>query len=431
MEKKMKRIVSPVKGTRDFYPEEMAMRNWLYSSMRQVAESFGYQEYETPILETLELYAAKSGEELVQEQSFVFSDRGGDKITLRPELTPSLSRMVAQRQKQLIYPLRWWSFGPFWRYERPQKGRTREFFQWNVDLLGVDSPEADAEIIAVVASFFEKVGLKPEEVVILVNNRKLIDSEIQNLGIDPNKKTDILNLIDRRSKLNASEWDSYARSLDLNLDQISRLKAILDNPALWEKSPELNRLFIALKSMGVVKYVRFDANIVRGLLYYTGTVFEAFDLSGDIRRSILGGGRYDNLLSDVGGENLPAVGFAMGDVIMTLLLQRLGRIPPDLDKPTAQVLVTVFEDRTIPESLILANELRQHGIPTLCYPEACKLGKQLRYADRTGIKIVLVLGPDEIKTNQVAVKDLTTGSQQLINRMDITRVVSSLLSQSL
>ena len=157
----MKPTIQSVKGTRDYYPEEMAVRNFLYETVRKVSESFGYQEWDAPFLETIDLYAAKSGEELVKEQSFVFPDRGGDLITLRPELTPSLARLVAQRQKQLVYPLRWWSWGPFWRYERPQKGRTREFFQWNIDLIGVDTPEADAEMVAIAASFLREAGLSP------------------------------------------------------------------------------------------------------------------------------------------------------------------------------------------------------------------------------------------------------------------------------
>jgi histidyl-tRNA synthetase len=179
----MKSIIQPVKGTRDFYPEQMAIRTWLYNTARSVAESFGYQEYEAPILESLDLYAAKSGEELVKEQSYVFKDRGGSEIALRPELTPSLARMIAQKQDQLTFPVRWWSFGPFWRYEQPQKGRSREFFQWNIDLLGVDSPEADAELIAVAATFLRSVGLTPERAAIYVNDRRLINSQFESLGI--------------------------------------------------------------------------------------------------------------------------------------------------------------------------------------------------------------------------------------------------------
>ena len=179
----MKKTIATVKGTREFYPEEMALRNYLYEKVRAASQSFGYQEYDGPFLETIDLYAAKSGEELVKKQSFTFQDRGGDIVTLRPELTPSLARMIAAKQGELTYPVRWWSFGPFWRYEQPQKGRTREFFQWNIDILGVSTPEADAELIAVAATFLRSVGLSPERAVIYVNNRRLMESEFEALGI--------------------------------------------------------------------------------------------------------------------------------------------------------------------------------------------------------------------------------------------------------
>src|SRR5512142_672469 len=211
----MKNLIQPVKGTRDFYPEQMAVRTWLYETARSVAESFGYQEYEAPILESLDLYAAKSGEELVKKQSYVFTDRGGSEITLRPELTPSLARMIAAKQNELAYPVRWWSFGPFWRYEQPQKGRTREFFQWNADIIGVSSPEADAELIAVAATFLRSVGLTPERATIFVNNRRLMESEFDALGMVTEKRLDVSNLIDRRSKMEPVKWDEYALEIGL------------------------------------------------------------------------------------------------------------------------------------------------------------------------------------------------------------------------
>jgi histidyl-tRNA synthetase len=178
----MKSTIQSVKGAREFYPEEMAVRSWLYSKIREVSELFGYQEYDGPFLERIELYAAKSSDELVKEQAFTFQDRGGDYITLRPELTPSLARMIVERQRELAYPLRWWSFGPFWRYERPQRGRSREFFQWNIDLIGVNTPEADAELVAVCAAFFRQLGIRPDQVQILVNNRQLIRQELDQPG---------------------------------------------------------------------------------------------------------------------------------------------------------------------------------------------------------------------------------------------------------
>lgn len=410
----MKTIVPSVKGTRDFYPDEMAERTWLYNTLRQVSQSFGYQEYEAPILETIELYASKSGEELVNQQSFVFSDRGGDRITLRPEMTPSLARIVAQRQNQLIFPLRWWSFGPFWRYEKPQKGRTREFFQWNIDLIGVNSAEADAEMIAIAANFFKQVGLSPSDVAILVNDRQLTGEALSALGLPAEKRIEALTLIDRKPKMGPTEWDAYAFDIGFSQVQLDGLKAALADPDLWKKSERLVRVFEALEALGVKEYTRYDSNIIRGLLYYTSTVFEAFDLSGDIRRSILGGGRYDNLMAAVGGDPLPAVGFAMGDLIITLILQRQGLFPKDLGSNPADVLVTVFDAERSATSQMLSNELRQAGLRVICSSEASKLPKQFKFADRMGIRVAVVIGPDEAANGQVTIKDLASGTQQTL-----------------
>jgi len=368
----MKTTIQPLKGMRDFYPEDMALSRWLYATLQKVSESFGYQEYEGPLLEPIDLYAAKSGEELVEKQSFVFPDRGGDMITLRPELTPTLARMVAQRQRQLAYPLRWWSFGPFWRYERPQKGRTREFFQWNIDLIGVDSPEADAEMIAIAVAFFQEAGLTPEQVQILVNNRQLMDDEFAILGIPAQQRTEVLRLIDRRDKMLPDEWHDYGRQIGLEAQQLAGLEKVLENGELWQKSEDLKQIFRALEALGASRYVRYAPYIIRGLDYYTGTVFEAWDVAGEFR-ALFGGGRYDNLVAAVGGDPLPATGFAMGDVVISLILKKYGLVPENLGISPAPVLVTVFNESTILESFKLATELRRAEINTACYPEVGKL----------------------------------------------------------
>jgi histidyl-tRNA synthetase len=421
----MARIQS-LKGTRDFYPEDMTVRTWLYDTIRRVSESFGYQEYEGPLLESIDLYAAKSGEELVKKQSFVFEDRGGDLITLRPELTPTLARMVAQRQRQLVYPLRWWSFGPFWRYESPQKGRSREFFQWNIDMIGVDTPEADAELIAVAVEFFIQIGLSPTQAVILVNNRSLMDDEFELMGISPELRPEVLRLIDRRDKLAPKEWESYAQDVGIDVIQIEALKSMLSNQELWQKSETMIRLFDALQVLGVSDYVRYAPHIVRGLDYYTGTVFEAWDVEGEFR-ALFGGGRYDNLVEAVGGDPLPAVGFAMGDVVITLLLKKYGLVPEALDASPAPVLVTVFDQGTLLKSIALAAELRAQGLNVACYPEPVKLGKQFKFADRIGARIAIVLGPDEIISGTVAVKNLLDGSQESVPRNDAVNFINRLI----
>lgn len=421
----MKNIVPAVKGTRDFYPEEMGIRTWLYQTLRSVSELYGYQEYEGPILERIDLYAAKSGEELVREQAFVFEDRGGDPITLRPELTPTLARMVAQKQNELAYPLRWWSFGPFWRYERPQKGRTREFFQWNIDLIGVSSPEADAELIAICATFFQRVGLSGSEVKLLVNNRRLMDGELADLGILGEQRKLVFHLIDRRDKLGAEEWEKYALEQGLSSEKLLGLKQLLGDKELWKKSDELVRAFAALENMGLMDYVRFDPQIIRGLDYYTGIVFEAKDLDGG--RSILGGGHYDNLVAAVGGDPLPAVGFAMGDVMATIVLGKYGKLP-ELRQTPANVLVTVFDAERMLGSIELASKLRQAGIKAVCYPEAAKLQKQLKFADRMGARWVLIAGPDEEAAGLVTVKDLETRTQETISRETVAGRLGELLA---
>jgi histidyl-tRNA synthetase len=408
----MKQIIPSVKGTRDYYPEDMAMRNWLYQTIRQVSSSFGYQEWEAPMLETIALYAAKSGEELVNQQSFVFPDRGGEMLTLRPELTPSLARMVAQRQNQLVFPLRWWSWGPFWRYERPQRGRTREFFQWNIDLIGVDTPEADAELIAVAANFLKQVGLTSKQAVILVNDRQLTNSELEKLGILKEKLPEFLSLIDRRSKMEAAEWDANALDLGIDSTQLAGMKAFLNDSELWKKSAALVRLFTALESLGVSEYVRYDSNIIRGLLYYTSIVFEAFAVNSEIKRALLGGGRYDNLMEQVGGDPVPATGFAMGDLAIGLLLQSLRLVPEEIKKTPAEVYVTVFDAERQPSSMAFAASLREAGLKVICSPDVSKLPKQFKYADRIGVRLAVVIGPDEVANGTVTVKDLASGNQQ-------------------
>jgi histidyl-tRNA synthetase len=423
----MKNIVQSVKGTRDFYPEDMAARQWLYGLFKEVSESFGYREWEAPILESIDLYRKKSGSELADKQSYSFEDRGGETITLRPELTPSLARMIAQRQGQLTFPVRWWSFGPFWRYERPQKGRTREFFQWNLDLIGAPSPEADAEIATVLITFFKKAGLSPNQVIVAVNNRRLMDAELADLGIDAEQRPNVGRFIDRRDKLSEQEWLAYGQEMGLTERQVDGIRKILGSSDLWKKSEELVRYFKALEALGVMDYVRYDPGIVRGLDYYTGIVFEAMDLSGGFRRSIMGGGRYENLLAAVGGDPLTATGFAMGDVVIMGVLQQAGLAPTDLGMQNDTILVTIFDEESVLDSYRLAEELRRQGLKVACYPEAAKLPKQFKYADKYGMRAAVVVGPEERLNGTVSVKDLKTGEQVSVARAEAAAGLKKLL----
>jgi histidyl-tRNA synthetase len=406
--------IKPVRGTRDFYPEAMSVRQWLYGKIREVSEAFGYQEFDGPYLERLDLYAAKSGEELVKEQSYVFPDRSGELIALRPELTPSLARMVAQLGKGRALPLRWWSFGPFWRYERTQKGRSREFFQWNIDLIGVDSPLADVELVAVACELFRKTGLAPDQIRIKVNNRRLAESMLQEIGIISDALAEAYRLIDRKEKMEAESWEQYAESLGFSVDQIVFLNKYLEQDNSWKKSPELVAFFDAANALGIGAYLEFDPSVIRGLDYYTGMVYEARDMAGKFR-SILGGGRYDHLVSAVGGEPVTATGFAMGDVVFNLVLESFG-LAPQLRSNPAQIFLPTFDEDSVSETLRLAAELRAAGYRVEWYPQPEKLSKQFRYSDRQGIPISILVGPDEIKKGTVSVKIMDTGDQEDVQR---------------
>jgi histidyl-tRNA synthetase len=412
-----KTTIQAVKGTRDFYPEVMAFRTWLYGKVRDISERFGYEEYETPLLERLELYAAKSGEELVMEQSFVLTDRGGDELALRPELTPSLARMIAQRQASLILPVRWFSFGPFWRYERPQRGRTREFFQWNIDLLGSEAPAADGEIIAIAALFLRSLGLNADEVAVHFNSRQLMERKLTELGIGDALRLSVFRLIDRRDRMPPETWRAWALDTGLSEGQLEAVQALLASSELWLDSDELRQVVATVEIYGVADYLAYDASIVRGLDYYTGPVFEAYDRKRRFR-AILGGGRYDNLVADVGGDRITGVGFAMGDVIIELMLERTGK-RPRLNPSPSRVLVTLFDADLYPETLALTARLQQAGINAEQVLEPARLGKQIRYADRKGIPFVVILGPDDLKADHVVLKELSTGEQQSLSEREV------------
>jgi histidyl-tRNA synthetase len=330
-----------------------------------------------------------------------------------------------------VLPLRWWSWGPFWRYETPQRGRTREFFQWNIDLIGVNTPEADAELIAIAASFLKQVGLTPRSAVILVNDRELTNSILDALSVPEEKRPEYLALIDRRAKMAASEWDANAIDLGMTEQQLEDMKEFLADTNHWMESTTLLKVFTALDALGVRDYVRYDPNTIRGLPYYTSTVFEAYAVNSDVKRALLGGGRYDNLMAQVGGDPLPAVGFAMGDLAIGLLLESLGLVPEEITQNPADVFVTVFDtDRQI-NSVAFSAELRQAGLKVMCSPEASKLPKQFKYADRIGVRIVVVIGPDEAVNNQVTIKDLESGNQQTLARQEAAGVIRKILENNI
>jgi histidyl-tRNA synthetase len=286
--------------------------------------------------------------------------------------------------------------------------------------------EADAELIAVAATFFRNLGLRPDQVQILVNNRKLMEAELNRIGISAELRPAVLRLIDRIDKQPAEVWDENVLRLGLLPDQLSSLKALLANKDLWQQSEELQALFKQLEALGVAELVAYDPKIIRGLDYYTGTVFEAHDTTGEFR-AILGGGHYANLVEDVGGKPLPGVGFAMGDVVIMLLLEALGLIPEQKSASKA-VLVTVFDEATQAIAMRTAARLRDESVQVILYPEADKLSKQLKYADRLGARLALVIGPDEVTENTVVIKDLATHQQESVPMQALVERVKNLLA---
>jgi histidyl-tRNA synthetase len=280
----------------------------------------------------------------------------------------------------------------------------------------------------VLATFFKRVGLTPNEVMILVNDRRLIEAQFDKFDVNQEIRPTVSSWIDRREKMSSAEWEAYGKNIGLSNAQVENFKTMLDDRELWKQSPQQVRFFKAIDALGVSEFVQFDPSIVRGLLYYTGTVFEAWEVGGEIRRSILGGGRYDNLLADVGGESLPAVGFAMGDVVLTLLLEKYGLLPTNLDVNPAPVLVTVFDEERQLASLQMATNLRKAGLKVVVYPEAAKLGKQFKYADRIGATVTLVLGPDEAEKGQVTVKNLTSGEQTVVPQEAVADLIRGILA---
>lgn len=413
--------IQTLKGFRDFYPDNMAFQSWLYQKVKDVSESFGFQEYEGPTLEPLELYAAKSGEELVKKQAFTFKDKSGKIVALRPEMTPTLARMVAAKENSLIFPVKWFTFGRRFRYETPQKGRGREFFQWDIDILGSESSSADAEIIEIAATFYKAVGLTPDMVKIKINDRVFLEKKLFSLGIPPKKAKQIFKIIDKKSKVGLEVFKEMLTKSELSKLQIEKLLIILSDKNAYKKSVWLSEIFNKIKQTSLSDYVQFDPSIVRGLDYYTKTVMEGWSIKDDFR-SIWGGGRYDNLTVDVGGNRkIPGVGFAMGDMVLKELLIA-NNIYPTLKVCSTRVLVTIFSPNLLVQSIKLARELRDNGINTEVYPdENTKLDRQLKYADKKGIPYVVIIGPEEAESNTATLKNLKTKEQ---NKVSIENLIS-------
>jgi histidyl-tRNA synthetase len=421
----------PYKGTRDYYPEQKRLQNYIFNTWRTVVERFGYEEYGAPILEPLEIYAAKSGQELVNEQTYVFTDRGDRTVAIRPEMTPTISRMVAARRQELAYPARLYSIANFMRYERPQRGREREFWQLNVDLFGVDEISADVEIIAIADAILKEFGAGKGDYIIRVNNRKFIHFMMaQYLGLDIVAAGQMTKLFDRRGKITEQDFDEQAAAIlgDNALEQIPKIKQIIDAKTIEELPEELQKssaldeikaVFKGLKKFKVINAV-FDATLMRGLDYYTGTVFEAFDTHPENNRSLFGGGRYDGLVGLFGAEPLSAVGMAPGNTMIENFLTVHNLLPKD--RSLTDVYVVVVGD-VLDGAQEVATQLRTAGINTEVDITERKLDKQIKTALKKKIPYILFIGESEVEEGEYTLKELASETEE---KMIVQEIINKL-----
>jgi len=404
-------------GFRDFYPEELALKNHIFATWRAVAARYGFEEYDGPPLEPLELYTQKSGDEIVQ-QLYSFTDKGDRQVALRPEMTPTLARMVGARAQALKKPIRWFSIPQLFRYERQQRGRLREHFQLNMDLIGESSPLADAELVAAAIDIMRAFGLGPADVQARISDRRVLRALLLGAGVAEAKLSEAFVLIDKAERMPEADLVRAVREALGKPDsflQIARLKglqpviAALSKVKGGEEAGEpLVTAVKALGAMGLGDFVQVDLSIVRGLAYYTGVVFELFDAKRELR-AICGGGRYDGLLKSLGGIDLPALGFGMGDVVLGELLKDRGAVPKTGGRLEAFLVAVSGED--VPFVLKLAHDLRDKGVAVEYGLKPKAVRNQIELAAARGAARAVIVGPDERASGLVVVKDLNTGTE--------------------
>lgn len=413
----------PYKGTRDFYPADMKLRNWFFGKIRSALELAAFEEYNGPMLESLDMYIAKSGEEIANEQTYNFTDRGGRRLAVRPEMTPTVARLVAARIGELNFPLKWFSIPNLYRYERPQRGRLREHWQVNVDIFGTDTYEADLEVISTAVSLLRVFNADESMFRVHINNRRFFNDVIASIaGTDAEGSRKVSKVVDRKNKIQREEYEKELTALGLSEDKISAIDALYSMSveqacALCPDSrgsAELLELFTALRAAGLEKYCVFDFGIIRGLDYYTGTVFEVFDEAPENNRAMFGGGRYDNLVGlFVKNTNITGVGFGFGDVTLENFLVT-HKLIPDIYKEGVKVLVTKFDDVPYAEYTAIAQTLREHGIVSSVYIGSKKFGKQIDYALKDNYSHVVIMGASELETGTLKVKDLATHEETVL-----------------
>ncbi len=410
--------LSPPRGTRDFYPDNFRLRNWLFTHFREVAQTFAFEEYDAPVVESEELYVRKAGEQIVDEL-YSFEDKGGRRLALRPEMTPSLARLVLGRAGSLALPLKWFSIPQCWRYERIQRGRRREHYQWNVDILGISDVAAEAELLCLVTTLLSRLGLTAEDVEIKLSSRKIIEAVLNAANVPEERFSEVCVLVDKLDKLPAGVVREEFERLGLvasvvdSLLELTSLASLDDAASLIGEDSggisDLHRLLALAAEYGIAEWVRFDAGLVRGLAYYTGVVFEVFDRASELR-AICGGGRYDRLLSTFGGRDIPACGFGFGDAVIVELLSEKG-LRPELRRRFDDV-VFPFSAELRPAAMEIATRLRRAGRSVDLVLEERRMKWAFRHADSSGASRLVLVAPDEWQRGLVKVRDLATGEER-------------------
>ena len=398
-------------GFRDFYPAEMARRRWIEDAWHRASRAAGFEEWDGPILESLDLIAAKSGDE-IEGQLYAFSDKGERRVTLRPEMTPTLARMVGARANGMPKPIKWYCVPQFFRYERPQRGRGREFFQWNVDVIGTDEPAADAEAIAVAVDGLRLLGLTSDDVRVSLNDRRFLRRMLRELDVGESSEAETLACIDKLGR----DGSAGARLEELlGPERAAQIQNwCSDFPR--DQSAEIEPVLEACTEFGVGDFVAPDFSVVRGLAYYTGAVWEIFDRKRDLR-AVAGGGRYDALVASLGGPELPALGFGLGDMVLGELLAERGLEPPNSARIDSFV-VPIGEEMFAAARSVVAR-LRRLGIAAEAPYRPLKVGRALKAADQAGARRAVLVGPDEWADGSVKVRDLASGTEKLVRLDDL------------
>ncbi|MBN1373805.1 histidine--tRNA ligase [Candidatus Dojkabacteria bacterium] len=403
--------VNPPKGTYDWDPKEFAIRKYIFDTWRKVCKSFGYEEYLTPVLEDANIYRAKSGEEVGGKELMIVTDRAGRELAMRPEMTPSVTRLVAKTYESMQKPVRYFSIANFFRNQKPQRGRNREFWQLNYDIFGADSLSADVEIIQIAIEIMLALGAPKDSFKVRINNRKLIDYVLS--AVPSANRQNVVRLMDKVANISREDLVSALKELNVpNVDAlVDFVSGDIKNLPDCEGTTELNTVYKVLSELGFAEYVKIDTSIVRGFDYYDGTVFEVFDENPENKRSLFGGGRYNGLAVLFGKNSFPAVGCAPGDETTKLFLEGWNLVP-EYDN-SLDYLVTRFKE-TKELSDKIAAKLRKEGCTVVSYLDADSLDKQLRFADKIGAKNVVIIGEDEAKNGVYLVKDMITKTQKQI-----------------